>query len=46
MKLLGDLGHVDSRFGLFVDSANLDARLVHGLRQTYHRLGNHFGRSR
>jgi hypothetical protein len=29
MKLLGDLGHVESRFGLFADSANLDARLVH-----------------
>jgi hypothetical protein len=31
---------VDARFGLFGDSANLDARLVHGLRRTYHRLGN------
>jgi hypothetical protein len=28
-ELLGDLGHVESRLGLFVDSANLDARLVH-----------------
>jgi hypothetical protein len=46
MELLGDLGHVESLFGLFVDSANLDARLVHGLCQTYHRLGNHFGRTR
>jgi hypothetical protein len=36
MELLGDLGTVESRFGLFVDSVNLDARLVHGLRQTYH----------
>jgi hypothetical protein len=34
---------VDARFGLFGDSANLDARLVHGLRRTYHRLRNHFG---
>jgi hypothetical protein len=45
MELLGDLGHVESHFGLFADSANLDARLVHSLRRTYHRLGNHFGRS-
>jgi hypothetical protein len=37
---------VDARFGLFGDSANLDARLVHGLRRTYHRLRNHFGRIR
>ena len=26
------VGHVESRFGPFGDSANLDARLVHGLR--------------
>jgi hypothetical protein len=26
MELLGDLGHVESRFNLFGDSANLDAR--------------------
>jgi hypothetical protein len=37
---------VDARFGLFGDSANLDARLVHDLRRTYHRLRNHFGRTR
>jgi hypothetical protein len=37
---------VDARFGLFGDSANLDARLVHGLRRTYQRLGNHFRRAR
>jgi hypothetical protein len=46
MELRGDLGHVESRFGLFVDSANLDARLVHSLRRMYHRLRNHFGRTR
>jgi hypothetical protein len=45
-ELLGDLGHVESCFGLFVDSANLDAREVHGLRRTYQRLKNHFGRTR
>jgi hypothetical protein len=36
MELLGDEAHVEARFGLFGDSANLDK--VHGLRQTYHRL--------
>jgi hypothetical protein len=30
MVLLGDEDQVDARFGLFRDSANLDARLVHG----------------
>jgi hypothetical protein len=44
MELLGDLGHVESRFGLFADSANLDVRLGQGLCRTYHRLRNHFGR--
>jgi hypothetical protein len=37
---------VDAHFGLFGDSANLDARLLHRLRRTYHRLGNRFGRAR
>ena len=37
---------MDARFGPFADSANLDAILVHGSRLTYHRLGNHFGRTR
>jgi hypothetical protein len=41
MVLQGDEAQVDARFGLFGDSADLDARLLHGLRQTYHRLGNH-----
>jgi hypothetical protein len=43
MELLAGVGFVESRFGSFGDSANLDARLVHGLRRTYHRLRNHFG---
>jgi hypothetical protein len=30
MVLLGDEAQVDARFGPFGDSANLDARLVHG----------------
>jgi hypothetical protein len=42
MELLGNLGHVESCFGLFADSANLDARLVYGLHQKYHRLRNCF----
>ena len=46
MVILGDKAPVEARFGPFGDSANLDARSVHGLRQTYHRLKNHFGRTR
>jgi hypothetical protein len=46
MELLTDLGRVESHFSPFGDSVNLDARLVHGLRRTYHRLRNHFGRTR
>jgi hypothetical protein len=44
MELLGDEAQVEARFGPFGDSANLDK--VHGLRQTYHRLRNWFGRIR
>jgi hypothetical protein len=40
MGLLGDKCQIEARFGTFGDSAILDARLVHGLLQTYHRLGN------
>jgi hypothetical protein len=43
MELLGDVGHVEARFGIFGDSANLDTRNVHGLRITYQRLKNRFG---
>ena len=46
MVLLGDEAELEARSGTFGDSANLDARSVHGLRRTYHRLGNHFGRTR
>jgi hypothetical protein len=42
MVLLGDEAQVDSRFGLFEDSANLDARWVHSLCRMYDTLGNHF----
>ena len=40
MVPLGDEVLVEARFGQFEHSANLDARYVHGLCQTYHRLGN------
>jgi hypothetical protein len=40
MVLLRDEAQVETHFVLFRDSANLDTRLVHGLRQTYE---NHFG---
>jgi hypothetical protein len=36
MELLSDVAHVESHFGSFGDSANLDVRLVHYLRQTNH----------
>jgi hypothetical protein len=42
MEPLGDVGHVESRFSLFGDSVSVGARLVHGLRQMYHMLRNHF----
>jgi len=37
---------VEARFGLFGDSANLDARYVHGLHGTYNMLGNQCGCTR
>ena len=43
MELLGDVGHVESNFCPFGDSVSVGARQVHGLRQTYHSLTNHFG---
>jgi hypothetical protein len=43
MELLGDVGHVESHFDLFGDSVSIGPRWVRGLRQTYHRLRNHFG---
>jgi hypothetical protein len=42
MVVLGDEAQVDACFGLFGDSANIDARLLHSLRQTYHRVRNRF----
>ena len=46
MVPLVDEAQVEARFGPIEHSANLKARLVHGSRLTYHRLGNHFGRTR
>jgi hypothetical protein len=44
MEFLGDMGQVESCFGPFRYSVSVDARQVHGLRQTYHRL-KRFGRT-
>ena len=46
MVLLGDEAQLKDHFGPFGDSGNIDARWVHGLRRTYHRLGNRFGHTR
>jgi hypothetical protein len=46
MGLLGDEAQVEARFSPFGDIANPDARLMHGLRRIYHKLGCHFGRTR
>jgi hypothetical protein len=43
---LGDKDQIEARFSPFADSANLNAILVHYLRQTYHRLRKCFGRTR
>ena len=43
MEILGDTGHVESRFGPFGDDVSVGVRQVHSLRQTYHRLRNCFG---
>jgi hypothetical protein len=46
MVHLDDEAEIEAHFGLFGDSDNLEAGLVHGLCQTYHRLKNRFGRTR
>ena len=43
MVLLGQGAQVKARFGLFGDSANLDARYMHGLHGTYGILRNQLG---
>jgi hypothetical protein len=39
------MGHVESHFGPFRDSVSISVRYVHGLRQTYRMLRNHFERT-
>jgi hypothetical protein len=46
MELLGDVAHVESCFCPFYDGVSVRARYVHKLCQTYHRLKNHFVRTR
>jgi hypothetical protein len=46
MGLLGDEAQAEAWFSPFGDSATLDARLVHGLRRTYHRLRYSVGSTR
>jgi hypothetical protein len=46
MVLLDDEAQVEAHFGLFADSANLNAILVHCLRQTYHWLRKCFDHTR
>jgi hypothetical protein len=43
MVLLGDVAQVEACFGLFGDSANLEACPVNGLPQMYHTYRNIFG---
>ena len=43
MELLAEEAQVEAWFGLFGDSANLDAREVHSLHGTYHMLEYRFG---
>jgi hypothetical protein len=44
-KIQGDEALVDAHFGLFGDRAHLDARWLLGLRRSFHRLENRFGRT-
>jgi hypothetical protein len=46
IELLGNVGHVESRFGPFRDSVGIGARYIHSLHQTYHILINRFGCTR
>jgi len=43
MELLDDVCHMESLFGLFINSVGFGARNVHGLRLMHHSLRNHFG---
>jgi hypothetical protein len=46
MVLLGYEARLKTRFGPFGDSADFDARWVHGLADCTIRLENHFGHTR
>ena len=46
MELLSDVGHVEPHLFPYGDSVSVSARLVHGLRQTYHRLTYRLGCTR
>ena len=46
MELVGDMGHVESRFGLIGNSVSVGVKKVHDLNQMCRRLRNHFGRTR
>jgi hypothetical protein len=46
MVLLGYEAQLEAHFGPFGDSANIDARLVHGMHRMCHRLENHFRHTR
>jgi hypothetical protein len=46
MILLGDETQVESCFGPNGDGVSIGARQVHGWREAYHRLKNHFGSTR
>jgi hypothetical protein len=45
MVLRGDEAQVETHFGVFGGSTNVDARQVSGSPQTYHRLRNLLGRT-
>jgi hypothetical protein len=46
MEHLGDVGHVESHLSPIGDNVRVNARQVHDLHQTYHKLRNRFGRTR
>jgi hypothetical protein len=46
MELLGDVGHLETHFGLFGDGVSVGVIKVHYLSHMYHRLKNCFGHTR
>jgi hypothetical protein len=46
MELQGDVGYVESYFGLIADGVSISAREVHGLHGTFCWLRNHIGHTR